>query len=699
LDQYTQELRLLWFLSLNALLLASIARASIAFAGHRRSWLLLDILLFNYVIEYALVCGLGVLGLLTAINLTIGALLIAAVLILLSRKPVPPQPPTQIGKAALFILLFAVFYQLAYLIYRRDLPVLETDALAYHLPVAIEWLRTAHTSILQTWYWNPANTYSPLGAEAFIAWLIAPMGSDLFARWVQAPALLMILLAMVRIGQTLGASPFIAACVAAATVLSRSFFSQATIVKDDLFVAAFFATAIAAVADMAPAKRNGDRLSPLRVGCAIGLLIATKFTALMPLPLLLLVLWPSRRHWSKHELAAAAIIVLALAAPWYLRNAIEFGNPLYPLILNFAGHPILPGLFSTAPDPSLRTPSGIWRIISTGYFATPAPFIAAVALLWLLGLLTPSPDAGSEVFRRAASDPHNSLRYLAGLGAPAGVILYGLTSPLPEARFFLPFFLPFFIGATGGLIALKRWPVLQTVAASAFLFAATCTTFESRNIASIVQFSLEAAAFAGTALALILLWRTHHRSAVALLTVAGLILAGFSYIQFNSFAANITQTADAVWSRPDTYGPLGDAWAFVRHNIPPAATIAYANTGLIDPLYGPPIGPTAPRRLVYAPVRPGIRTFADVPPFGQHIPENEVFQATADAMNRQADLPTWMRNLRQSHAGFLFLAKHGSAENPPEAAFIAALGWKPVFENDAAAVYQLNQLNADVRSR
>jgi hypothetical protein len=683
LDQYTQELRLLWFLGLNALLLASIARASMTFAGNRRCWLLPDVLLFNYVIEYTLVCGLGVLGLLSPADLTIGAGLIAAILLLLSRKTISPirtQAVPRMGKAALFILLFAVGYELAYLIYRRDLPVLETDALAYHLPVAIEWLRSGHLPILQTWYWNPTNTYSPMGAEAFIAWLIAPMGSDLFARWVQAPALLMVLLAMYRIGRTLGGSPFIAACVAAATVLSRSFFSQASIVKDDLLLAAIFLTAVAAVADVCDAKRAGDRLSPIRVGCAIGLLIAIKYPALIALPLLLLVIVPTLRHWTKSGLAIAGSIAFALFAPWFVRNVVEFHNPLYPLIIK----PVFPGLFRTVADPAMRTLPGIGHMMTAGYFGTPAPFLAVVGTLWLIGLLASSTaDAGSEVLRRAASP----LRFFAGLGAPAGVVLYTLASPYPEVRYFLPFFLPFYAGVGRGVIALKRFPPAQVIAAVAFVIGATCMTFEIGSISYVLRFSLEGAIFAAVALALVHLWCIRRRIAIALVSLAILVLAGISYVQFNSFASRVADAADAIWSRPDTYGQLGEAWAFVRRNLPPAATIAYANTNLIDPLYGP----AAQRRLVYAPVRPGIHTLGDLPPFGEHIQQDRIFQATTAAMNRDADLATWLENLQQSRAEFLFLVKRGSAEKPPEAAFVAALGWKPIFENGAVSVYHVEQ--------
>jgi hypothetical protein len=674
MQQISEEFRLLWFVGLNVLLLAAAARAAVAFAGRRRSWVLLDVILLNYLVQYGLVCGLGVLGLLTPANLTWGGIFAAAALVIVSRlgttgsKTEPADPSKKQGRwLAIFILFFAVAYVFAYLIYSRDLPVLETDALAYHLPVAMEWLRSGRLSIVQTWYWNPTNTYSPMGAEAFIAWLIAPMGSDIFARYVQAPALLMLLLAMYRIARTLGASPRISAVVAAATVLSRSMFSQAGILKDDLFVAALLLTAAAALADVPEAKRAGDRLSPWRVGIAAGLLLATKYPALIALPLLLLVIGPAVRFWNKTQKAVAVAIPMVLAGPWFVRNAIGFGNPLYPVIIKVAGWHLFNGLFATEPDPAMRTPAGFGRMMSGGYFGTPTALLLAVVILWAIGF-----------FGERSGNP---ARFFAGAGAIGGAIFFAIASPYPEVRYFLPFLLLFYAGATKGLIALGRWPIVQGIVACGFLALATCTSFETAHIDFVGRFTLEAAVLAESGLGLCVLWQTRRPIAIALLTIIVAIGAGLSYVQFNAYADRVSDNADVVWS--ETYGPLADAWSFVRHHLPPTAAIAYANTNLIDPLYGP----LGLRNLIYAAVRPGLHHLSDLPPMGEHIPQDNIFQAATRAINQNADLSTWLQNLKNAHADFLFLAKHGSSDHPPEGGFISELKWKPIFENDAAAIY------------
>ena len=69
----------------------------------------------------------------------------------------------------------------------------------YHLPAPAIWLHTHHLTFFTTWFSDPANSYSPLAAETFIAWLIAPTSNDLLAHFVQMPAMLLIYFACVEL--------------------------------------------------------------------------------------------------------------------------------------------------------------------------------------------------------------------------------------------------------------------------------------------------------------------------------------------------------------------------------------------------------------------------------------------------------------------------------------------------------------------
>src|SRR6185437_6220852 len=63
------------------------------------------------------------------------------------------------------ILLACALFTIAYLcteaFNKRLLPPVATDALVYHLPMAVQWMQTHRLGMYPTWYWNPAASYSP----------------------------------------------------------------------------------------------------------------------------------------------------------------------------------------------------------------------------------------------------------------------------------------------------------------------------------------------------------------------------------------------------------------------------------------------------------------------------------------------------------------------------------------------------------
>jgi hypothetical protein len=370
---WSPELQLIWCIGLGALVLAASWRIASRLGAQSLPQVLLDTLLINYLLEYVIVCGLGLVGLLTPAAITVAAFLALAIAWISTARSnrVAFSPRTGEFRATLAILLFGAGYLLSYAFYHASASVLETDALAYHLPTAIGWLQTHRLTLFPAWYWNPANTFSPLAAEAFMAFLIAPFRSDMLVRFVQIPALLMIALAMYRLGRHLRARPILAACVAVATMLSRTIFAQGTLVKDDLFVAAFFVTAVVGLAEAGDhcSQVKHDCLIPWRIGIAIGLLIATKYPALLTLPLLLLAIpWSQVRQWGWRQTRGIGIVlagVSVLAGPWFLRNCLYYGNPLFPMIIRLGGWQMFAGMFNVSRDASTRTAFAIWSMVTT----------------------------------------------------------------------------------------------------------------------------------------------------------------------------------------------------------------------------------------------------------------------------------------------------------------------------------------------
>ncbi len=219
-----------------------------------------------------------------------------------------------------------------------------------------------------------------MAGSVFFTWLIAPICADILAQFGQMPALILTFFAFLQLTRSLNVRLSLASLIAVAVLLSRPFIAEAILVKDDHFLAAFFLVAIAGCAP----ERLRDRLGPWRIGIAIGLFFATKYTAFLTAPLFLLVIdAPFRAQWKSRQWLAAAACGLAIAAPWYLRNLILTGNPLYPATISLANHPILKGLFIFDRSTEMRTLTGAWSAFTAGYTALAPAFVVLLILAWL----------------------------------------------------------------------------------------------------------------------------------------------------------------------------------------------------------------------------------------------------------------------------------------------------------------------------
>nr|MBA3272983.1 hypothetical protein [Chthoniobacterales bacterium] len=459
------ELRLLAALVVNAAVLLFAHRFALRRLGGELISRAVDTFLIYYLVQYIVIGALGMAGVLAPATIGAAALLISALLWTVA-KPRRPKfvtaPPLQlrdslfIGAGFLFVLGFvgAVVHY-----YRLTVP-LANDAIIYHIPAAGQWLRTGRLGLFETWFFNPANTYSPLAGSIFIAWLMAPFRSDIAARFVEVGPLLMIFWAMLDLSRRIGASARIATLIAAAAVLARPFISHVNLAKDDLFVAAFFLAAVTALTTRretnpnsrrttsagpptaresapqqdAPRERGGEKIlltaresgsspfwSSLRAGVAIGLMLATKYTALMTLPLLLLVIdAPFRAGWRWRHFMISAAIVALLAGPWYLRNLLITGNPLYPTDVSFAGVRIFDGMMTVTRSDRLVGLRAGWDVMTTGYY--PMPMLGMVVLLvgW------------SFAWRHARRLETDALLRVVLIGGPLGIAIFLLTSPYAE---------------------------------------------------------------------------------------------------------------------------------------------------------------------------------------------------------------------------------------------------------------------------
>ncbi len=535
---------------------------------------------------------------------------------------------------ALVIALFVAGYLAAYACSLSFLPPTATDALAYHLPVAVQWLQDRRIDLWPGWHWNPANSFSPVAVTTFLFWMIAPSGNDVFARHVQLLPAMMIFLAVMQLCRSAGARSSLGALAGAALVLSRPILSQAMLVKDDLVMAGLFGAAVAALQPAALRDRGGA----IRLGLSIGLLAATKYPALVVLPILLLAIdAPWRAGWRGGRYGLATLVAAMLVAPWLVRNAVLTGNPIYPLEIRALGRTILPGLFTVQHDPALRRIAGVWHMLTAGYHAI-NPWLI-VPLLALSGV--PVVRAPRRLIRSPA------LR-LAALGAPLGLGAFVLLSPHPEVRYFFSSLIPLFSGAMIGIVLLSIPTWIGYVIAGSIAAGSIFSGFEST--ASVAQ-------FAGTGLivgvigAALAWWADRPARRWVIAGTAAVFLSLIAYVHFSAYVNLYRDATDVVWD--EIYGDEAGLWRYVRHQTPADATIGYTGTYLTYPLYGFDLT----RRVTYVPTRSGVEKFLDLPFLGSEIPGYQLVDAVTAAMRENPDRVAWARRLSEQGITHLLIVR------------------------------------------
>lgn len=653
---------------------------------------LLDAFLLAYVVQYASVALPGVLGALGRGTISATAVLLSAFLWAgagsprrIDSSPPDEQPwPVAARWSVLVIALFALGYVLGFVHTQHILPVMSNDALTYHFPAAVQWLQTGRLGVFPTWFFNPANTYSPLAGSTFIAWLIAPFGNDVLARFVELPALIAIGAALFQLCRQLGVEPVTAALTAAAAVVARPLFFPAIMGKDDLFVALFFPCALLA---MTP-RRAAEPFAALRLGLAIGLLLATKYTVFLALPILLLVSdgpWRSGRRWRWWAAVLATIVVVA--GPWYWRNYWLTGNPLFPMDVSIRGRHLFRGLFTTGRSKGLRTIEGIAKVLIGGNYGLPTIVMMCVMAGWIALWVKMLSKSTASILR----DP---LTRAVTIGPALGLFLFLWRSPFPEVRFVLPTFLLLFAATAAACERIIHPPRVRQAIALLVLVLACWTTFANPQRA--IEFGT--IGFAVALLGFVPLWITRGWKARTRLLVlgggAGLVAASATFVLWTSSVTAYKKSIflpGAGWDL--SYPEARPLWEFVAEHIPLDATVAYANLYMTYPLQGFDLG----RRVVYAPARPGVRSPADLPRLGDRLSGEALVPAAIRATVESSDRATWLKNLRQTSAEYLVVGKVRDLHDAPEAVFADAdpRRFRKLFENDGGIIYAIDRAAPD----
>jgi hypothetical protein len=219
-------------------------------------------------------------------------------------------------------------------------PGFNVDALSYHLADVIGWLQSGHAGSVQTFSYDFPVGYYPVTNEVLLTWVLGISRSLApLAVWSTALAALA-LTALWRLLRLLAVPRLVAAAAVAAFatlpmfVIGLNYDGPST----DLPAAAWL---LCAAALSAGARRRPALLGPAVIAAGLG--VGTK-TTVAPLAAVVLLAgaWSARSQLrpARWWLAAGALGGLIVGVPWYVRDAVTHGWPLWPFYSGPTGDPV-----------------------------------------------------------------------------------------------------------------------------------------------------------------------------------------------------------------------------------------------------------------------------------------------------------------------------------------------------------------------
>lgn len=217
-------------------------------------------------------------------------------------------------------------------------PSRDSDTREYHITNLATWLREG--SIWELPYQSPGGVTAthPGDAEMLALWLSVPTNGDELAYLMPLAFGVLLVLGSALLARELAAAggavfdvgTAAVGAVAAVAVLTAPIYltTQTASLSTDVAVAACAATGLGL---LVASRRTGDWRAVAAAGAVLGLGLGSKYTALVPTAAIVVAaLWvlPRRRQWWWLVPGVAA-----LALPWYVRNLVHTGNPLFPQAL------------------------------------------------------------------------------------------------------------------------------------------------------------------------------------------------------------------------------------------------------------------------------------------------------------------------------------------------------------------------------
>ena len=240
------------------------------------------------------------------------------------------------------------------------------DAMSYHFPMAAEWIKTGSIKTPDTI--PDYGRAFPGFCESILAYLMLPIRNEHLALWsiIELPFLGLTVFATAL---SFRVSAYFALLISAIVTTSALVESQLNIAHNDIALATHFCLAILFLSLW---NRSQRYIYCIFAGISLGMLAATKFSGIIFTPiiigmfilsLLLKKPLPGKLRENTSIIKSLGLIIvftLLISAPWYIRNLIEFSNPLFPAIVTIGDTVIFEGTLNKA---ELGAKSLGWNIV------------------------------------------------------------------------------------------------------------------------------------------------------------------------------------------------------------------------------------------------------------------------------------------------------------------------------------------------
>ncbi len=677
----------------NALvILNSLILTRLFFYYRSASDYLISVFLIFYAQVILILQALGLFGRLQAANIvSICLFLSAACLLLWHFAPAgmkTRQEASFFDKLSVFsrferflISLLIGFFLVKFFIVLFN-ATLGWDNLNYHFTFPVEWLKSGKLVCPISIFGDPSVSYYPLNGSLFYFWFIFPLKNVFLANVGQYPFFVFAFLAVYSLARKLDLSPryaFIAACL---FCLIPNYFKQLKIAYIDIMDAALFMFTLNFLFE---ARKSLSLKSLFLAALSCGLLFGTK-TTVIPLVLLLLLgmglvcfLSLRQRIWPALAICAGALFVFGGYA--YIHNFITTGNPLYPLNFEVFGFTVFKGVIDSSVYKTGIFPGdfGLRKLlfseglgVQTVLFVFPVVLLSPVLSFWKIGkkgavdyfkrYLFILPVLIYLVFRFVY--PMANVRYVYCLFAVSLIIAFYVLERFPKIRWFVLAVSCICALASLAEIAKRRELVLALFVVLAVYFTLPLAAGFFKRI---------------TRLKVIVLFAV---------TVLFLVFAQNVFVK-NEYSSYVNMTRySGFW--PDA----AEAWKWVNENTK-GENIAYTGRPTPFPLYGEGFK----NNVLYISVN-GVE-----PAMLQYFPKSNYTWGYKDGIwitdfesennyRGRADYDTWMKNLRNSDIGMLFVYSGLSEQGvvyplEDQWALVHPDKFKPVFSNNTIRIYRV----------